>query len=189
MRRLSGIADVHPDGFIVERRTTAECPPELLTELRALLDRSFTVFDDHHWAHTHGGVHVLASRDGMLVGHAALVPRRLLIGDRPIASGYVEAVATDPTCRGTGLGRLVMGRIAELVRRDHELGVLCTGVHGFYERLGWERWTGPTHVRHGDLVVRTPSADGTVMVLRHGPTSTVDLAASITCDTRPGDDW
>lgn len=178
------------DQVAIEYRTTADCPPELLGELRALLDRSFTEFDDHHWAHTHGGVHVLAHHDGgSLVGHAALVPRRLLIGDRPVAAGYVEAVATDPDHRALGLGRRLMTAIAALVGHRYELGVLCTGVHAFYERLGWERWTGPTHVRHGELVVRTPESDGTVMVLRHGPTATVDLASPITCDTRPGTDW
>lgn len=173
----------------IERRTTAECSPELLAELRDLLDRSFTVFDDHHWAHTRGGTHVFATDGDELIGHAAVVPRRLLLGDRPVASGYVEAVATRHDRRRTGLGRRLMTEIAEVIRRDHELGVLCTGVHGFYERLGWERWTGPTHVRHGDLVVRTPDSDGTVMVLRHGTTTVVDLTGPIICDTRPGTDW
>lgn len=173
----------------IERRTTAECAPEVLTELRALLDVCFPDFDDHHWAHTHGGVHVLASDGDDLVGHAAVVPRRLLLGDEPVGSGYVEAVAVDPARRGLGLGRLLMDEIAGLIRLRHEFGVLCTGSHEFYERLGWERWAGPTYVRHGDLVVRTPESDGTVMVLRHGPTAMVDLGAPITCDTRPGDDW
>ena len=178
------------DDITIEQRATAACPPALLDGLRQLLDRSFTVFDDHHWHHATGGVHLLARQaDGGLIGHAALVPRRVLLGDRAVRSGYVEAVATAPEARGLGIGSQLMGGIAELVRQRYELGVLCTGVHAFYERLGWERWTGPTHVRHGDLVVRTPDSDGTVMVLRHGPTATVTLAQSITCDTRPGDDW
>jgi aminoglycoside 2'-N-acetyltransferase I len=75
------------------------------------------------------------------------------------------------------------------VRESFELGGLSTAHHHFYERLGWERWQGPTYVRDGDDVIRTEEEDDGVMVLRFGPSATIDLTAPITCEARPGDDW
>ena len=60
-------------------------------------------------------------------------------------------------------------------------------MHHFYERLGWQRWLGPTYVRRSDGVVRTPDEDDGVMVLVTA--TAVDLTAPITCEERPGDDW
>ena len=60
----------------------------------------------------------------------------------------------------------------------------------FYERLGWERWQGPTYVRTavGELH-RTEEDDDGVMVLRTGPTADLDLTGPLACEERPGDDW
>ena len=59
----------------------------------------------------------------------------------------------------------------------------------FYTRLGWEAWRGPTYVRHAIELVRSETDDGGVMVLRFGLSTSVDLASSIACETRDGDDW
>jgi hypothetical protein len=61
--------------------------------------------------------------------------------------------------------------------------------HGVYERLGWERWRGPTYVRRGADLVRTEDEDDGVMVLRFGPSAGLDLTAPIACTERGGDDW
>jgi len=82
-----------------------------------------------------------------------------------------------------------MGEATDLVRRHFEMGALSTGLHGFYERLGWERWQGPTFVRQGSEAIRTADEDEGVMVLRLGPSRGVDLNAPISCERRPGDDW
>jgi aminoglycoside 2'-N-acetyltransferase I len=82
-----------------------------------------------------------------------------------------------------------MREIDDLIRRHHEMGALSTGEHGFYERLGWERWRGPTFVRRDGATVRTPDEDDGIMVLRFGPTAAVDLGAALSCEARPGDDW
>ena len=55
--------------------------------------------------------------------------------------------------------------------RHFELGALATGRWSFYERLGWERWRGPTFARDGDEVIRTEDDDDAVMVLRFGPSA------------------
>src|SRR5262245_17094303 len=44
------------------------------------------------WDHSLGGVHVLLWEDGELVGHGAVVMRRLMHQGRAIRTGYVEGV-------------------------------------------------------------------------------------------------
>ena len=83
------------------------------------------------------------------MAHAAVVERVLEVGGRAVRAGYVEGVATTPTRQGEGLGSLVMQRVGQLLEAEFEVGALSTGRHAFYERLGWERWRGPTFVRHG----------------------------------------
>lgn len=168
---------------------TDELPPDALAAIRALLRESFgDGFTDEDWHHALGGRHVIAS-DGSLVGHAALVARTIEVGGRALRAGYVEGVATAPGRRRQGAGSSVMARIGEMIGADHELGALSTGAHRFYEQLGWERWRGPSLVRHGDELVRTPDDDDGIMVLRGGSTAALDLTLPIACEARAGDDW
>ncbi len=165
-------------------------PAGELAAARRLMDHAFRGrFDDTDWDHTLGGWHVLVTDGGRLVAHAAVVPRPLHVDRRPVDAGYVEAVATAPDRQGEGLGARAMAEVDRLLRRHHELGALSTGAHGFYEGLGWERWWGPTFVRRGDLLVRTPDEDDGIMVLRFGSSAAVDLGAPLSCDARSGDDW
>ena len=146
-------------------------------------------FDDTDWEHALGGWHVLVTDGGALVAHAAVVPRDLRVDGQPVDAGYVEAVATAPARRGEGLATLAMREVDRLVRQHHHLGALSTGAHAFYARLGWERWRGPTFVRHGDELVRTPEEDDGIMVLRCGATGALDRTLPIACEARDGDDW
>ncbi len=146
-------------------------------------------FEETDWEHALGGWHVLVSDGGTLVAHASVVPRELHVGGRPVRAGYVEAVATAPARQGEGLGTLAMREVDLLIRRHHDLGALSTGAHRFYERLGWERWRGPTYVRRDGALVRTADEDDGIMVLRFGPTAGVDLGAPLSCEARRGDDW
>ena len=59
----------------------------------------------------------------------------------------MEAVATEPALQGQGYGTTVVEAVTALIRESFELGALGTGVHHFYERLGWETWTGTAFVR------------------------------------------
>lgn len=157
--------------------------------VRRMLLTAFDDFTDHDWAHSCGGMRAVVVAEGRPVAHAAVVPRTLEVAGTPYAAGYVEAVATAPEYRGHGLGSAVVSEVARQCREHFDMGALSTSRHRFYERLGWERWRGPSYVREGDQLVRTPEEDDGLMVLRFGPSSAVDLAAPISCRARPGDDW
>ncbi len=172
----------------IETVPTASLGARDLRSIRGVLDRAFDgEFSNADWQHAQGGHHVLVHRDDLLVAHAAVVARTLWIDGNEHDVGYVEAVATEPAAHGTGFGSLAMEAIWRVVERDHEFGVLSTGACHFYERLGWQRWRGPTSVRlaSGELV-RSPSDDGAVMIRSE---TRLDLDAPIACRERPGDDW
>ena len=167
-----------------------ELSADLLERLHRMVVRAFDGdFAEEDWQHTYGGWRVVACDGEVPVAHAAVVPRELRVGDRPLRTGYVEGVATEPHRQRAGLGSLVMAETTHLVRREFEMGALSTGVPDFYRRFGWERWQGPTHVRDGEHTRRTPEEDDGVLVLRFGPSADADLTAPISCDARVGDDW
>lgn len=162
----------------------------MLTGIRDLMDRAFEgEFTEEDWDHTIGGVHVVVEDAGEIVAHASVIERTIEIGGQGFRTGYVEGVATYPERQGGGFGTLAMKEIDRLVREGFELGALGTERQPFYERLGWERWRGPSFVRRGSELVRTRADDDALMVLRFGPSTHVDLAESISCEARPGDDW
>ena len=170
--------------------TPGEASAGLLREVRLLLEQAFAGdFSPADWEHALGGWHVVAVADGAALAHAAVVPRVLEVGGRAWPAGYVEAVVTVPERQREGLGSAVMSEVGELLRREFELGALATGRHAFYERLGWERWRGPTCVRRDAEMIRTEADDDAVMVLRFGPSADVDLTAPILCEARSGDHW
>jgi aminoglycoside 2'-N-acetyltransferase I len=170
--------------------TEDETPAALLGEIRLLVVDGFDgEFSDEDWDHTYGGWRVVALDAGSAVSHAAVVPRTIRVGDFPFQAGYVEGVATMSARQREGLGSQVMVEASRLVRSRFALGVLSTGRPGFYERLGWERWHGPTFVRDAGQLVRTPDEDDGILVLRFGPSQGIDLTTPISCDVRSGDDW
>jgi len=173
--------DLFPDGAMSDG---------LLAGLRALMDEAFEGdFTDDDWDHTCGGCRVVVQEHGEPIAHAAVVERALEMGGREYRVGYVEGVATAPAHERRGLGTAVMHEVERLLRRDYEAGALATSVQAFYERLGWERWRGPTFVRSAKGTARTEEDDGGVMVLRFGPSAAVDVTTAIVCEARPGDAW
>jgi aminoglycoside 2'-N-acetyltransferase I len=145
-------------------------------------------FTEDDWQHALGGTHVVAEIDGQIVAHASVVPRELRVAGRPLATGYVEAVAVEPGRQGSGLGTTVMREAAAIVG-DFELGALGTGEHHFYERLGWRTWRGPSSVRTTSGERATPDEDGYILVLATPTSPVLDLDAPISCEWRPGDVW
>lgn len=159
--------------------------------LRRLLDRAYqSDFSDEDWEHTQGGWHAIVDDGGSPVAHASLVERRVIAGVRELRAGYVEAVATLPARQRRGLGTAVMQAVGDLIRARFDVGLLSTGEHSFDERLGWERWRGPTYVRAASGTIgRSRDDDDSIMMLRCAATRDLDATAEITCDERSGDSW
>ena len=158
--------------------------------VRALLDDAFAGdLDDDDWEHALGGLHVLRHDDGGLVGHAAVVQRRLVHAGTALRCGYVEAVAVRPDRRGRGHGAALLGEVGRVLRGAYDLGALGATEAGaaLYARAGWQRWRGSTWALTPEGRRRTPDDDGAVMVL---PVAVVlDLDGELTCDWRDGDVW
>ena len=75
--------------------------------------------------------------------------------------------------------------IGRAIDAGYELGALGTGEIGFYERLGWRVWQGPTSVRTAVGERRTPDEDGGIMVLLTRATPPIDLDAPISWASKP----
>ena len=170
---------------------TADLDAGELVALRAFLDGVFTDgFRDDHWSHARGGLHVLATRDGELVGHAAVVGRQLLVGDRTLRTGYVEAVAVAASARRQGVATALMTEVERLVRGGSELGALAASVDGvgLYEARGWTRWQGPLCALTPDG--RTEGDASRVYVLATPETPiALDPTIPLVCDWRRGSLW
>lgn len=182
------MAEPRPE--VLRRSASSELSRSELIGLHHLLDNAFAGdFSEQDWVSSLGGTHVLLHRDDELLAHASVVPRTMLVGDRPIRTGYVEAVATRLDRRRRGLATLVMAEVARVVGERYELGALSTGTPSLYERLGWERWLGPTFASTPAGVVRTADDDGGVLVLLTTAAGMLDRREPITCDWRKGDVW
>ena len=184
------------DELTIRRVTTAELTTSEIDRLRALLAAAFNDpnpeerFSEDDWQHALGGLHFVAEEGDRIVGHASVVERDIRIGGRPLRTGYVEAVATDPSRQGRGIGTALMRDVNQhLAEGGYELGALGTGSQGFYERLGWSIWRGPSSVRTADGEHPTPEEDGYILVLRTTATPALDPDAPISCEWRPGDVW
>ncbi|MFL5777662.1 MAG: GNAT family N-acetyltransferase [Chloroflexota bacterium] len=144
---------------------------------------------DDDWEHGLGGVHFVLDIDGEIVSHGSVVERRLHVAERPLRTGYVEGVGTEPAHQGRGYGSQVMTAIAAHIRDRFELGALGTGRMSFYERLGWLRWIGPTFVKAAEGMRPTPGEDGYILVLPTPNGPAIDRSVALSCDWRPGDVW
>jgi aminoglycoside 2'-N-acetyltransferase I len=178
----------------VRRVSTNDLTEDEVQIIRRLLVDAFgpdpeDAFTEEDWQHAIGGMHFVAAASRTIVSHASVVPRTLEVDGRPLRTGYVEAVATAAPHRRKGYGTAVMRVVGEYIRERFELGALGTGSHGFYERLGWETWRGPSSVRTQTGLQRTSGEDGYIMVLRTSRSPLLDFHAAISCEWRAGDVW
>jgi aminoglycoside 2'-N-acetyltransferase I len=177
---------------VVRSVRSSELAPADLDALRSLFAVAWPDggFGEDDLQHALGGRHWLLEVEGRIVSHASVVERELHVGGRPLRTGYLETVATLPACQGKGFGSRVVAAASEHIRARFELGGLSTGRVSFYQRMGWERWLGPTSMRLPDgALARTEDDDGGILVLRTPATPPLDLSAPISCEWRPGDVW
>ncbi len=168
---------------------TADLDDRTLTGAHSLL---YDVFDDmteFDWEHCLGGLHVLAFAGDELIGHAAVVQRRIGYRGRPLRAGYVEGVAVRAAHRGRGCGSAVMAPVERIIRRAYDLGALGStdeATH-FYARRGWQRWIGRSYGITPEGLIRTEEDDGFLYVLP--VTVPLELSADLTADWRIDSAW
>jgi aminoglycoside 2'-N-acetyltransferase I len=158
--------------------------------VRRLLEEVFEGdWTEEDWDHTRGGVHALAWEGEELVGHAAVVQRRLVHGGRALRTGYVEGVAVRAGHRGRGLGTALMAGMERVIRGAYDLGALSSSEDAarLYSALGWRRWRGRTFMLTPTGPVRTEHEDGSTYVFPL--TVPIDLTGDLTCDWRDGEAW
>ena len=189
-RKRNG-AGVWDDAWVAELRVahTADLDASTLEVARALLFDVFDDMTDQDWEHSLGGMHALVWEGGELIGHAAVIQRRLLHGGRALRAGYVEGVGVREDRRRRGHGGAMMAALERVIRGAYDLGALGTTDEGaiFYAARGWMRWTGPTSALTPRGILRTEEDDGWVYVLPLAVA--LDPAAELTCDWREGDVW
>lgn len=174
----------------IELFETGGATDAFFSDLKELLARAFgNRFSEDDWDHSLGGIHIAVRKSGILVSHAAVVPRRLYIGEKIYSCGYVEAVATLPNWQRRGFAELAMREANKIIESSYEVGALSSSGKNFYRNLGWEDWQGPSYVVANDKWIRSESEDAGLMVLRINPLSKLDLSSHIACEARSGDSW
>jgi aminoglycoside 2'-N-acetyltransferase I len=176
---------------VLELRTahTADLSDGSAAAIRELLDLAFGKVPEDTYQNVLGGVHALLVEDGMLIGHASVVQRRMLHGGQALRTGYIEGVAVRADRRRRGHGGTLMSALERIVRAGYQLGALGASDDGaqLYVSRGWQRWCGPLAALTPDGIHRTPDKAGAIYVL---PVSVpVDLSGELVCDWRPGSVW
>lgn len=169
---------------------TSDLDGETRQNIRRMLVAAFDGnFTDDDWEHTLGGMHAVILYHGALIGHAAVVQRRLLYDGSALRCGYLEGVAVHENWRGQGLGHSVMDAAEQVIQGAYQLGALSASgeAAAFYQSRGWLAWHGPTSVLAPEGPARSPGDDGSVFVL---PVEVnLDLDTALACDWRDGDAW
>jgi aminoglycoside 2'-N-acetyltransferase I len=171
---------------------TVDLDAHALAEIRTFLDVAFEGdLSDEDWENTVGGLHVLAREGTELIGHAAVVQRRLVHQGIGLRTGYVEAVAVREDRRRRGIGGELMAIVEDIERHAYELGALSAAERALplYLHRGWIRWEGPTWALSPEGPLRTKDDDGGVYILPTPASPPLDLSGSIACDWRPKDVW
>jgi aminoglycoside 2'-N-acetyltransferase I len=170
---------------------TADLDADTLNAARALLDDVFVddPLTEQDWEHCQGGLHALLWHDTELIGHAAVVQRRLLHGGRALRAGYVEGVGVRADHRQRGHGGALMAELERIIHGAYDLGALGSTDEAidFYTGRGWQRWQGPTSALTPAGIVRTKAADDYVLVL--AATQPLAVTGGLTCDWRDGEVW
>ncbi len=171
---------------------TAHLDAAGLAGVRTLLDAAFDGdFTDEDWDHALGGMHALVTdpRDGAVLAHGSLVPRRVLHRGRSLRVGYVEAVAVRADRRREGLAGRIMAALEEIADRAYVLGALSASDAGaaLYAGRGWQVWPGGLAALGPTGVVPLPDEEGTTYVRPAPGQPLPDPEATLFFDWRDGD--
>ncbi|MDA0161432.1 GNAT family N-acetyltransferase [Solirubrobacter ginsenosidimutans] len=173
---------------MVRTAHTADLDAATLTAAHALLEDVFEgELTAEDWEHSLGGVHALAYEGETLVGHAAVVQRRLRYDDRALRTGYVEGVGVHRDHRRRGHADALMDVLECVIRAAYDVGALgaTDAALPLYTKHGWRAWEGPLSAITPAGLVATPEEAGSILVL----TDTLDLTRPLACDWREGELW
>lgn len=89
----------------------------------------------------------VATVDGELAASVQLFPYEMRVGEARLKIGGIGSVSSDPQYRGMGLVHGILLEMSEwMKRREYDLSLLFTGIHPFYEKVGWETVPEPVYV-------------------------------------------
>jgi len=78
-------------------------------------------------------------KDNRYLAHLQILDRTLLFDGQPLRVGGIGSVGTRPECRGRGYATALLNRATEIMDQEKmKASILFTGIHPFYERLGWK---------------------------------------------------
>lgn len=147
---------------------TGQLDPAVLRAALALLERAFdddglTADDGEHCL---GGMHALSYDGDDLVGHAALVQRRLRHQGRVLRAGTSRGVAVRAEAGRRARGAVV-DAVERLARGGYDVAALASTDQAlrFFRRRGWVPWRGQAWALPPTGQVRTPDADDCLHVL------------------------
>jgi aminoglycoside 2'-N-acetyltransferase I len=171
---------------------TAALTPATRAEIVALCNRAFAQYPSNDFTtlfdFVTASMHALARENDVLVAHACWASRWLQPeGLPPLHTAYVDAVATEPALQRRGIGSSVMHRFAQEATEYQLQALSSERAIAFYERLGWERWRGPTAVRTPQGLQPTPH--DIVLIRRTSSTPALDLSRCLIADERGGSPW
>ncbi|AJY75561.1 hypothetical protein VN24_14565 [Paenibacillus beijingensis] len=81
----------------------------------------------------------VATVEGELAASVQLFPYDMRVGEARLKIGGIGSVSSDPRFRGMGLVHGILLEMTEwMKKREYDLSLLFTGIHPFYEKVGWE---------------------------------------------------
>ena len=165
---------------------TVKKNPDLLeSELEDVITLGSRVFNTDLQANRNTFIHtthIMGYYGSSLVSHALWYTRWMQTGSSPLLkTAFVDVVATGEEYRKQGFASSVLARFAESVT-DYDIAALTTASTGFYERLGWQVWSGPVYFEKTEKQIAQPN--DSLMVLSLPNTPDLDLDAPLTVEWR-----
>jgi len=133
---------------LISALTAAVYPPEVLAVMP---------WRDVQSARSQRRIMVL-DEDNSIVATAGLLVRDAMLNEAPVRIGGVGGVMTDPARQNSGLGRMAMDAVADLMVRWGGIGfgvLFCEAKNiGFYSKLGWGVFHGVVRITQdrGDVI-------------------------------------
>lgn len=88
----------------------------------------------------------IGSIDGDMAASVQIFPYGIRLGDAKLTVGGIGSVASDPRFRGKGLVHAILREQSEWMKASgYDLSLLFTGIHPFYQKVGWHTVPEPVY--------------------------------------------